>query len=300
MEFKSSKIIEKGINFEANMSHGTLLRPFAQYRTDIGEVLPFYPIHWHKEMEIIRVQDGVGSFCINGEIYNASKGDIIFIGPYANHSIQRFANASMTIDAILFNVEMLIASIPDICSLLYLTPLLKGEHTAPVILRPSNKLYPSFDQSLTTIMYSLPAEERGYELSIKANLFWLLYHLYKNNLIRTDKSGSENKSHQTIKAALDYIRKNFAKDFSIADLAVECGYSETYLMKLFKKYTGITCIDYINNYRMNKAGEMLISGNEQIIDVAFSCGYSNISYFNKLFKEAYEMTPKEFRRQNGI
>ena len=42
--------------------HGTPLHPFAKYPTDISEMLPFYPIHWHEEMEVIKVQSGKGSF----------------------------------------------------------------------------------------------------------------------------------------------------------------------------------------------------------------------------------------------
>ena len=295
---KQVKINENLTNFEANMSHGSILKPFAKYHTDICDVLQFYPMHWHKEMEIIRVQEGAGSFCINGENYNAASGDIIFISPYDNHSIQRLGRETMSIDAMLFDIEMLVAAIPDKCSIKYFTPLLSGERCAPIIMRPSNPLYHRFDQSLTTILFSVSDEKAGYELSIKANLMWLFYHLYSNNLISVRKSGGDDRNHRVIKTALEFIRNNYTTAFSVAELASECGYSETYLMKLFKKYTGLTCVDYINNFRLNKAGEMLIGTREQIIDVAMSCGFSNISYFNKLFKESYGQTPKEFRRQS--
>lgn len=284
-------------NFEANIIHSSQLKPFVKYHTDIGDIMPFYPMHWHKEMEIIRVQDGAGYFTINGDNYNASAGDVIFVSPYANHSIHRYSDELMSIDAILFDIEMLVAAIPDGCSLKYFTPLLAGERFAPIIIRPSNHMYHSIDQSLTSIFFSVSGEEVGYELSLKANLMWLFYHLYRYDMIRTGKQGSEDKSHRVIKTALEYIKKNYGSAFSVAALAAECGYSDTYLMKLFKKYTGMTCIDYINNYRLNKAGEMLMSTTDPIIDIAISCGYSNISYFNKLFKETYAMTPKEFRRE---
>lgn len=290
---------ENAVNFEANMSHGGLLTPFAKYHTEIGEVLPFYPIHWHKEMEIVKILAGVGSFCVNGDWYNASAGDIIFISPYENHSIKRYGNETMSIDAIVFDIEMLAAAVPDMCTIKYFTPLMSGEKAVPVIMRPSNHMYRSFDQSLTSVMFSVSGQEYGYELSLKANLMWLFYHIYHYDFIVTKKRENEERSHRVIRKVLEYIRQHFAAAFTLSDLAAECGYSDTYLMKLFKKYTGMTCVDYINNYRLTKAGEQLMSPDQQIIDVAISCGFSNISYFNKLFKETYGMTPKEFRREYG-
>lgn len=285
------------INFEENISHGSLLKPFAKYHTDIGEILPFYPIHWHKEMEIMRVQSGAGSFSINGDTFNASAGDIIFMSPYANHSMQQLGDSHMSVDAILFDIEMLIEAIPDTCSIKYFSPLISGKRFAPIIMRPSNHMYHSIDQSLTSIIFSVSGEEVGYELSLKANLMWLFYHLYRYDLIKVEQSREDEKSHRVIKTALEYIKKNYSNNFSIADLAKACGYSDTYLMKLFKKYTGMTCVDYINSFRLNEAGQLLMSTNDQIIDIAIGCGYSNISYFNKLFKETYGMTPKEFRKE---
>ncbi len=61
--------------------------------------------------------------------------------------------------------------------------------------------------------------------------------------------------------ALDYIRTNYALNFSVKTLAEKCGYSEFYLMKVFKTYTGYSCIDYANNYRLWKSEQLLAETN---------------------------------------
>ena len=87
--------------------HGTPLLPFAKYHTDISEMLPFYPIHWHEEMEVIKVQSGKGSFCIDGKWYVGEEGDILILRPFVMHSINRLGENDMTIDAIVFNLRLL-------------------------------------------------------------------------------------------------------------------------------------------------------------------------------------------------
>ena len=59
---------------------------------------------------------------------------------------------------------------------------------------------------------------------------------------------------------------------------------------------GTTCIEYINDYRLNIATNMLLTTNSQITEIATSIGITNLSYFNRIFKKKYNMTPKEYRR----
>ena len=66
---------------------------------------------------------------------------------------------------------------------------------------------------------------------------------------------------------------------------------------IFKKETGSNLVKYLTDYRMKKARELLESSNMKIIDVGKACGYQNQSYFNKLFKNYYGITPKQFREQ---
>ncbi|EKY23488.1 helix-turn-helix domain-containing protein [Clostridium celatum] len=66
-------------------------------------------------------------------------------------------------------------------------------------------------------------------------------------------------------------------------------------MRFFKKHIGMTCIQYINNYRLEKASLLLNSTSKPIMDISLEVGFDNLSYFNKLFKNKYNLTPKEFR-----
>lgn len=290
------KINEKNImQYKEKAVHGTALSPFAKYHTNISALLPFYPIHWHEEMEIIKVQSGKGCFYVDGQRYEASAGDILVLRPFVMHSINRLDDNDMEMDAIVFNLRLLETG-EDLCTLKYFAPLLNEKHSVPVVVRTYDGWYHPFDQSMTSILMCDPAEE-GAELDIKANLYWMFYHIYNNRLLNVKQSAVEDKRQYTVRKALEFIRAEYMNKIGIAEIAKHCGYSEFYLMKLFKQYTGESCVDYVNNYRLTVAGRQLRDTDDDIAAIAYAVGFNNVSYFNRQFRRQYGMTPREFRKQ---
>lgn len=76
------------------------------------------------------------------------------------------------------------------------------------------------------------------------------------------------------------------------------GKSQPHLTRQLKKYYNITPTDLINNLRIQKSASLLCLTNEKILDIALECGFENISYFNRIFKEKYSITPREYRDIN--
>ena len=74
--------------------------------------------------------------------------------------------------------------------------------------------------------------------------------------------------------------------------------SETGLSRLFRSITGLSCIDYVIEYRLTKARGLLRTTDKPIIEIAFDTGFNNISYFNRTFKKHFHQTPTEFRKNN--
>ncbi len=282
--------------YKEDTVHGTPLQPFAKYHTSISDMLPFYPIHWHEEMEIIKVQSGRGAFYVDGTKYTADAGDILVLRPFVMHSINRLDESDMEMDAIVFNLRLLETSEADMCTLKYFAPLLNEKHSVPVVVRTSDSWYHPFDQSMTSILMC-DLNKEGAELELKANLYWMFYHLYNNRLMNVSANVTEDKHQYTVRKALEFIRAEYMNEISVDKVAKQCGYSEFYIMKLFKQYTGESLVDYINNYRLTVAGKLLRDTDDDIATIAYQVGFNNVSYFNRQFKRQYGMTPREFRKQ---
>lgn len=278
-----------------NKKHGNAMRPFAKYDTILNEDLANYPMHWHEEAEIMRVQEGRGIVIIDGKQLEVSKGDILFVNPYLLHALAKIDNESMEIESMVFNLRMLESSVADLCTVKFLAPLINRTHLCQSVIRTSDEYYRAFNDNVTTLLMSCNDRQEGYELAVKANLMWLFYHFYNKGMVRRKTVADEEKYSTVLKTALDYIRQHISESLSVAGIASACGYSEAYMMKLFKRMTGNTCVEYINSYRLKECAERLLTTNDKIFDIAYSFGFNNISYFNLQFKRAYGMTPKEYR-----
>ena len=79
-----------------------------------------------------------------------------------------------------------------------------------------------------------------------------------------------------------------------------CGNGSFYFMRFFKQYMHMTCVEYLNQYRMDIAAGKLSAGTESITDIAMDAGFNNISYFNRVFKKSFGMTPREYRKSTSI
>lgn len=102
-----------------------------------------------------------------------------------------------------------------------------------------------------------------------------------------------------VKGAYRYIRKAYGKpDLGLAEIAEESGISTGYLSMVFKKETGITVRQYIEDYRIEVAKDRLMHTNDRVQDISVSCGFAQHGYFSRVFKQKTGMTPAEFREKH--
>ena len=102
-----------------------------------------------------------------------------------------------------------------------------------------------------------------------------------------------------IRSACNHIKKHITEELSVNKIAAGIGVSRYYLSHLFKRETGSTVTEYLENMRISMAKDMLTKSSESIGQIALSCGFSNASYFTKRFSASEGMSPKEYRRQQA-
>ncbi len=97
----------------------------------------------------------------------------------------------------------------------------------------------------------------------------------------------------------NYIKEFTYSDISVASIASAFNYSEKYIGKRFKARTGMTIHEYINEKRLEKAVNLLESTDMSVTDIASAVGFNNVTYFNKVFKEKYALSPTQYRKKDG-
>lgn len=288
--------IKTDLTLKEKNAHGDILLPIQKYHCILPEHFSLLPLHWHEEVEFTLIQEGTALYHINLEAYEVYQGDLIIIPPFILHDIHQQKTASMTSDTFVFNLNMLNLKSPDACSIKYLSPIFDGHYTFPYIISSKKHYYPKFLTLFKKLNTSYCNQKEGFELEIKSGLFQLFSLLFSEGLIQKSNKVTLNHSHsEKLKLVLDYIQKNISKSITIQELADICHFSEYYFMNFFKKYMGMTSIQYINTQRLELAATYLRKWDLPIMDIALEVGFDNISYFNKLFKAKYHTTPKKYR-----
>lgn len=109
-----------------------------------------------------------------------------------------------------------------------------------------------------------------------------------------------DKASDKLKAMMIYIHEHYAEKLSVEQIASSAFISERECFRVFRDYLSITPAEYLRNYRLQKACQMLIEGSESITAVGLACGFGSNSYFGKIFRENIGCTPQEYRRYGGI
>ncbi|MGN0298074.1 MAG: AraC family transcriptional regulator [Lachnospiraceae bacterium] len=103
-----------------------------------------------------------------------------------------------------------------------------------------------------------------------------------------------------IHEALEYIEHNFQNNITVENIAEVCGLNRSYFGKIFKEAIGKTPQEFLLNFRMSKAAELLKLTSLSIGDIGKAVGYDNSLHFSRAFKNIYGISPREWRNQNQL
>ncbi len=98
-----------------------------------------------------------------------------------------------------------------------------------------------------------------------------------------------------IRKAIGYIHMHYKEEISIDSICEELDINKCYFCSLFKKYTGNTFSYFLNNFRVEKSKELLRNTNLSLLEVAFSVGFNNQTYYSIIFKKFTNQTPSQYR-----
>ncbi len=103
-----------------------------------------------------------------------------------------------------------------------------------------------------------------------------------------------------MKEALAFIEQNFQNDISVEDIASTCGLNRSYFGKIFKNAVGKSPQEFLLNYRMIKATELLKLTQLSVGDISIAVGYANQLHFSRAFINIYGISPREWRTQTRL
>ena len=238
--------------------------------------------HRHKEIEIITVVKGTLNAHINNTLFTAFEGDTIIIPPYTLHRFHISKNDYVHYHCICFDLSIIYDNAlkeeleSGICTI---GRIIKNKN----IFNYINNTYKIYEK-----------QNSGFELEIAGTLN-LTFAIIKNNYISIEKNHISGDSF--CMKVIEFTAENYMKDISSKTVAEFLFMNNSYFCRLFKKNFGSTFSDYLIAYRLEKAKELLYETSLSISDVATGTGFNSFSYFGKVFKQKFGITPSQFKKE---
>ena len=279
--------------------HGDIFLPVNSYHCLVPVTYRELALHWHEEMEITLIREGMSDYRVGQEEFRAEEGDIILIPPYCTHSAYEIPGRTMVSDSLVFHLDLLGAQGQDLSASKYLRPLAEGQLQMPEVIRSSDKGYGEIKETFLRALDCFQSRPPFYEMLLRESLFHVIILLFELGYIREpQESRSTFINRLQLRNVLTYIAEHYREKIKVADLAGLSGFSESYFMSFFKQYVGMSCIQYINHYKIQKAAHALEETSQPVMEIAMDHGFDNISYFNLQFRKEFRMTPREFRSRH--
>lgn len=254
-----------------NDRRGTPDFPVELYRVNSNHPRYHMQFHWHNDIEFIHVSKGALHLKLNDAQYTLLSGESMIIPSGIVHG---GIPENCEYECIVFSRSILYATAG-------IKQSVKNELIYPVKFTDN----PSAEK-----LFSILINSHGEHFDFISNLYKVVGEAVKRQ--SGPKTFSQEKIER-IKPALVYIEDNYNSHITTSDLARECLMSNNYFIKYFKEVTSQTPIEFLNKYRIEVACEMLISGHS-VTDVAFACGYNDLSYFIHIFKKEMGISPKKY------
>jgi AraC-like DNA-binding protein len=255
------------------------------------------PWHFHEELELTFIIKSEGTKFIGDHISEFKPGEIILLGSrlphyWRNNSSYYQSSENSGAEAIIIRFNRDFAGneflkIPPMKPVLDLIQsatrgiFINGQTNISLQKKMVDFLTMNESQKiigLTDILLTIASQK---QYSFLCSIGYA--HQYKSNDI------------EKIDAVYDYVLDNYMNDLSVKDIAARCNMNTAAFCRYFKKKTGKTFKDFMNDIRLGNAARLLLKGDLNISEIAFASGFNNPSYFNRLFKRKTSLTPKHYQ-----
>ena len=237
-------------------------------------------LHWHEAIEFVYVLEGGLQFSLNSHTFTAKKGDLVIVNSAIVHSFAPLDEGA--------DYYFLVAD-----DKFFRTNSLYSESTVFDFKVSTGEAIRLFDEIIRET-------EKGDEysnistLSVLMSLFIYLNRHHSQG--KEEAPLSEQKKITMVRNTLVYLQEHYKEKLTVEAIADALHFSKSYLSHSFKEITHISLISYINLLRCQNARALMLEGSG-VAEAAMECGFSEISYFTRVFKKTLGMLPSDVREE---
>lgn len=254
-----------------------------------------FPLHYHEEIELNFIRNGKGAKRVVGDhIEVIDDLELVMVGSNLQHAWFTHQCTSQDIFevTIQFHKDLFDDKFLRRNQLSYIRTLLERSQRGILFSRETTERMAPRIIALSQL--------HGFDSVV--GLITILHDLSTSRNFRLLSDATFNPvdlsfNSRRVEKVFFYMNENFQKPITLGDMAKVAGMTEVSFSRFFKARTGINFIDSLTEIRLGHASRMLIDTTHSIAEIAYNCGFNNISNFNRIFKKKKNTTPKEFREE---
>lgn len=139
--------------------------------------------------------------------------------------------------------------------------------------------------------------EQSGDLMLQSLILKLIYTLDKHARSIRGTYLQKPSNRGIIEDTIRYIKENMTEELSLASLSKRASFTPVYFHRLFRASTGKNLRDYVEEIRIKRSVELLLSTDKTLTEIAYECGFSSQSYFSYAFKKRMDVPPREYARR---
>lgn len=244
--------------------------------------------HYHQEIELVCVVSGNGTRQVGYHSSNFTEGDLVLIGSNIPHSGFGLNSVDPHEEIVLQFREEIITFPKEVEEMAALKRLISQAQLG-IMFSPAVK------KKILPKLYEIMSAENSKRYFILLNILFELAetkdYVLLNKEVMPHTVISKNK--ERLQTIFTYVEKNYDKEIDINNIANLVNLTLPAFCHFFKKTTKITFTDFINQYRIDKACNLIVQG-KSVSESCYETGYNSISYFSRTFKKYMGKTPTEF------
>ncbi len=274
------------------------ITPEFPYMTDLCAIhnLPgrSFPWHWHGEVELFYMRDGVLDYVLPSGAYTFRRGEGGFINSGVLHMTSCPKGCVCLQEEHIFPTSFLGGEEPSILLTRYITPVLEHDGLDLYRFDPSVPAHREIISLMRNAHDAYIQKEVGYEFDVRehmARLWKILFSLTRD--LQTDEK--KRPRSDRIKTMMEFVASHYQDKVTLEQIAGSAYISPRECSRCFQENLGQSPFSYLTGYRLRKACGLLSHTSLSVTQIGASCGFNSSSYFGQAFREAFGCTPREYR-----
>lgn len=257
-------------------------------------------VHSHRDFsELTIVLSGEACHVVEDEKMTVKNGEVFIVHGDTKHGYldtHNFRICNIMFREKYFNLRKYdISRMSGFQALFYIEPGLVKNHHFTGRMSLGKEEFEKIKAEIAVMNNEYNLKKEGYKTLLTSKFMELLVtisRIYRLNSDENEKKILPLKFGEVI----TWIEKNFRQGLSVEELSKKAGYSQRHFLRIFKETYHMTPTEYINAIRIEYACSRLRETEESVTDIAYDCGFRNMSYFYRVFKEKMSMTPQKYRK----